>query len=117
MNMIICGIGEEAVRAVAERCACRVCSDFGRLAEGNNLVLQPHPASDAERLELFERMSANADRIDAVIVASGEHFSAVHYSSEPGKFFTVDASDDGAEYELQRIVETQLGLLCAHEGI
>ena len=43
----------------------------------------------------------------------------VHYCSQPGRFFSVsgEAGEEALEYELTRIVETRLGLVCAHEGV
>ena len=57
--------------------------------------------------------------VDAVVVSCADDFSAVHYCSQPGRFFSVsgEAGEEALEYELTRIVETRLGLVCAHEGV
>lgn len=73
-------------------------------------------------LSLYNTMLAREAEIDAVVVCGAENCDAcntVRYCSPPGKFYTLsgDAGDEMLEYELGRIVETCLGLVCAHEGV
>jgi len=54
-------------------------------------------------------------------------FNAVLYATRTDKLFTLGTATGGAvnnavsdqtpEYELARIIETQLGRVCAHEGL
>ena len=87
MKIVFYGIPEEEVRRLAGRYGFVLCRSFGE--------------------------------VDAVVVSCADDFSAVHYCSQPGRFFSVsgEAGEEALEYELTRIVETRLGLVCAHEGV
>lgn len=130
MNIVIYGLDESLVRSVADRYGFTLCATFDEFAgEGRNLLLQPSLKGSEEQLAFFGRMAASDDLVDAVVAAvpCDEEFSTVvHYCSCPGKFFTVNAASEAPEtampeettaYELERIIETRLGMLCAHEGI
>lgn len=119
MNIVLYGIPREHALRLAERYGFETCSSFEALNEGNRLLLQPHLATDEEQLAFFEQMARSEQLIDAVIIGRSDAFSTVHYCSSPGKLFTVnrDADEESLDYELDRIVETQLGLVSAHEGI
>ena len=97
MKIVFYGIPEEEVRRLAGRYGFGLCRSFG--AAG-----------------LLPRYGAS---VDAVVVSCADDFSAVHYCSQPGRFFSVsgEAGEEALEYELTRIVETRLGLVCAHEGV
>lgn len=119
MNIVLYGFSEATARQLAGRFGFGLCRSFDELGgEGNRILLQGPLATDAQRLDFFEQMSRCDDRIDAVVVPAGESFSAVHYCSRPEKFFSVSPDPEeghALDYELSRIVETHLGLLCAHE--
>ena len=101
MKIVFYGIPEEEVRRLAGRYGFGLCRSFG------------------ERLDFFGRMARYGASVDAVVVSCADDFSAVHYCSQPGRFFSVsgEAGEEALEYELTRIVETRLGLVCAHEGV
>lgn len=119
MNIVLYGIPEKHARRLAERYGFGICHSFDALNEGNRFLLPPFLATDEEQLSFFEQMAKYEQLVDAVIVGRSEAFSTVHYCSSPGKLFTVnrDGDEELFDYELDRIVETQLGLVCAHEGI
>lgn len=119
MNIVLYGIPEARARRLADRYGFGMCRSFDDLETGNRLLLQPYLITDEEQLAFFEQMTRYEQLVDIVIVGRSDAFSAVHYSSSPGKLFTVNRDDDeeSLDYELDRIVETQLGLVCAHEGI
>ena len=100
MKIVFYGIPEEEVRRLAGRYGFGLCRSFGEFVAGGGrkMLLQP---------------------VDAVVVSCADDFSAVHYCSQPGRFFSVsgEAGEEALEYELTRIVETRLGLVCAHEGV
>ena len=81
------------------------------------IVFYGIPEEEVRRLA--GRMARYGASVDAVVVSCADDFSAVHYCSQPGRFFSVsgEAGEEALEYELTRIVETRLGLVCAHEGV
>ena len=59
-------------------------------------------------------------KIDAVITVQSECFSLINYCTLPWKFFSVSNSDDdqtNQQSEIAGIIETQLGMLHAHENL
>lgn len=120
MNIVLHGIAEERAQRIAARYGFVLCRSLEGIGDGNSLVLLPMPATDAARIALFARMQRLEEPIAAVVAAVGtETLSLLRYYVRPEKFHTVnaDAEDGLQEYELSRIVETYLGLVCAHEGI
>lgn len=116
MSIVLYGFTETEARRLAERYELTFCTSLDALA-GNALYLQPELATEEEQHAFFRRMEACDDRIDAVIAAPGNALSTVCYCSPQGKIFTLhpDPESEEPEYELNRIVETQLGLINAHE--
>lgn len=95
---------------------------MNEIGGGDALLLIPTMTAPRQLLAFYNTMMAHEDDVDAVIVCGLETCDAastVQYCSPQGKFFSVNGSDDEEtlEYELVRIIETQLGLVCAHEGI
>lgn len=125
MNIVLYGFDERTVRPVAERFGFGMYGSFETFemsGTDNRLLLLSPLRSGEEQLAFFERMADQDDRIDAVVAVSSpeDALSAVHYASQPGKFFTVGAGEEdpeAREYELSRIIETLSGRICAHEGI
>ncbi len=114
MNIILYGIAEETVRPLAERYGLRLCHSFEELLHGDRLLLQAPLDTCRQQLAFFERMTDFEERIDAVVAVSAEAAGAVRYCSQPGKFFTVGGDPEHLQYELERILKTQAGRLCAH---
>ena len=91
--------------------------------------------NEEELLAFIERMAQHDEQIAAVVAAPTEastetpmgDFNAVLYATRTDKLFTLGTATGGAvnnavsdqtpEYELARIIETQLGRVCAHEGL
>ena len=121
MKIVFYGIPEEEVRRLAGRYGFGLCRSFGEFVAGGGreMLLQPLLRTDGERLDFFGRMARYGASVDAVVVSCADDFSAVHYCSQPGRFFSVsgEAGEEALEYELTRIVEPRLGLVCAHEGV
>lgn len=115
MNIILYGLAAETVRPLAERYGLRLCDSFAELLRDEGLLLQAPLNTGEEQLAFFERMNDFEERIDAVVAVPAEALSAVRYCSQPGKFFTLDGDPDALRYELDRILKTQLGRICAHE--
>ncbi|MDE6857563.1 MAG: hypothetical protein K2J33_02330 [Alistipes sp.] len=117
MNIIVYGIAEPTVRAVAARYGFDVRERFECRAETNSMVILPHLAGDDRHLEFMTDMERHAELIDAVVAAPGETAAAVCYYAPQGKLFTVAPDDEHAADELSLIVESLAGLICAHEGV
>lgn len=118
MNLVLYGFPAPIARSLADRYGFVPCSAFEELEGEGNLLLQADLTSGDEQLAFLQRMERYADRIDAVIAVPCETLSTVYYCSQPGRFFTVGADDEQTQqYELSRIIETSLGMICAHEGI
>ena len=112
MNIVMYGFELDTVRGIAEEYGFTLCGshrDFGRT--GNRIFLQSRRLSAAEEYEFIKALEDSADNIDTVIASD-----AVTCCMQPWKFFSIDASDE-PEYEIRRIIESHLGLICAHEGI
>ena len=107
---------------------------IGGAADGI-LLPKTRTADDAVRLghyltalEQRDGVTLGATRIIAVSTETpmGD-FNAVLYATRTDKLFTLGTATGGAvnnavsdqtpEYELARIIETQLGRVCAHEGL
>ena len=104
MNIVLYGISEELAQRTAMHYGFALCRPFETgTEEENRFWLQP-------RLE----------------TPMGD-FNAVLYATRTDKLFTLGTATGGAvnnavsdqtpEYELARIIETQLGRVCAHEGL
>ncbi|MBP3356837.1 MAG: hypothetical protein J6K95_06745 [Rikenellaceae bacterium] len=121
MNIVMYGFGMNDVRPLAERYGFSLCDSFESLENGHRILLQEELATREKQLTFFENMADYDRLIDAVIcVPNCASASTVYYCSRPDKFFTVDAGGEDPDYtthELVRIIETQLGLLCAHECV
>ncbi len=114
------GIPEGQARRTAERYGLTLCRSFDNAADENYLLLQHKLVTEEEQLDFFSRMMQHEHTIDAVIVMHADSLSTVHYSSQPGKFFSVNGDAENEEKldeEISGIIETSLGYLCAHEGI
>ena len=116
MNIVLYGFADETALRLAGRHGFTLCRTLDRLHDGHCLIASPGFPDDAARRTFLDRMLRDADRIDAVVAAvAGEDFGAVRYCAPPGAFHAADAEDP--DTELERIVRSKLGLLCAHEGI
>lgn len=118
MNIVLSGFTATCAAHIAERYHLKLRHSLDEL-DNNCIILLPRMESEEQRLQLFGHMAEYEDRIDAVIGIQGDDFSTVHYCSQPGKFFSVNGSDDDqvVEEELSGIIETKLGNICAHEGL
>lgn len=122
MTIVLYGIPAEIAGRIAERYALKSIYSLEEIGSAGSLLLVPPMASPRRLLEFYNAMMAHEDDIDAVIVCGLEACDAastVQYCSPQGKFFSIsgDAGEEEMEYELTRIIETHLGLICAHEGI
>lgn len=118
MNIIVYGIAEPAVLAVAARYGLGVRRDFAAFGESDAIVILPPLTDDSLRLRLVTDMERCGGRIDAVVAAQCETASTVCCCAPQGKLFTVAPGDgEHAAEELSRIVESLAGLICAHEGL
>ena len=113
MNIVLYGISEELAQRTAMHYGFALCRPFETgTEEENRFWLQP-------RLE-------NEEELLATETPMGD-FNAVLYATRTDKLFTLGTATGGAvnnavsdqtpEYELARIIETQLGRVCAHEGL
>ena len=85
---------------------------IGRISQKEFNRIVPNCIIEVEDKETaIKALEDSADNIDTVIASD-----AVTCCMQPWKFFTIDASDE-PEYEIRRIIESHLGLICAHEGI
>ena len=118
MNIVMYGFELDAAWDILEKYGftlCRNHTDFDRT--GNGILLQSRISSEEEKYEFFNSWEDFADNIDTVIVPLSEGMSDVgHCCTQPWKLFVIDTSDE-PEYEISRIIESHLGLICAHEGI
>ena len=119
MNIVLYGISEELAQRTAMHYGFALCRPFETgTEEENRFWLQPRVESEEELLAFIERMAQHDEQIAAVVAAPTEastetpmgDFNAVLYATRTDKLFT-------PEYELARIIETQLGRVCAHEGL
>lgn len=119
MNIVMYGFEPDTVRDIAEEYGFVLCcryEDFRR--SENGMLLQCRVSSEAEGRELMRALEDFADDIDTVIAAlPQESGDIIHYCPQPWKLFAIDVSDEEPEYEIGRIIESHLGLICAHEGI
>ena len=119
MNLVLYGFSEAQVARLVARYGFAVCRSFEEFGAERCLLASPRLGSERLRCDFFERMIDNDARIDAVVVLQDDSFGVLRYGSQPGKFFSVgcDAEEEQLEWELDRIVCSRLGLLCAHEGV
>lgn len=118
MNIIVYGIAEPAVRAVAARYGFDIRRRFEGLGASDVIVMLPHPTGADRHLELVTDMERHAQAVDAVVAAPGDAFATICCCAQQGNLFTVAPDDDEhAADELSRIVESLAGLICAHEGV
>ena len=112
------GLPEEIVGRMAEHYGFAIRKSFKELDEGHNFLVQSQMLSHREQYVFWRRMDDFYDHIDAVIAVESPMMSTVHYCSEQGKFYTVDASDEETIVcELTRILDSLFGNICAHEGV
>ena len=136
MNIVLYGISEELAQRTAMHYGFALCRPFETgTEEENRFWLQPRLENEEELLAFIERMAQHDEQIAAVVAAPTEastetpmgDFNAVLYATRTDKLFTLGTATGGAvnnavsdqtpEYELARIIETQLGRVCAHEGL
>lgn len=118
MNIVLYGISENIAERIASRYDFRLCHSFDDFGDGGSVLLTPPLDTEQRQFDFFERMSEHSDAIDAVITAQSDTFSTVHYCSSFDKLFSVDADDEERlEVDLANIIETRLGLICAHECV
>ena len=136
MNIVLYGISEELAQRTAMHYGFALCRPFETgTEEENRFWLQPRLENEEELLAFIERMAQHDEQIAAVFAAPTEastetpmgDFNAVLYATRTDKLFTLGTATGGAvnnavsdqtpEYELARIIETQLGRVCAHEGL
>ncbi len=123
MKILLYGIPAAVTERAAVRYGFRPAASLDDEGGEAGILLPVGPVrTPAELLSLYNTMLAREAEIDAVVVCGAENCDAcntVRYCSPPGKFYTLsgDAGDEMLEYELGRIVETCLGLVCAHEGV
>ena len=121
MKILLYGIPAETAGRIAARHEFEVTASLDEKggAAGAMLAIPPI-ASPGQLLSLYNTLIAREDEIDAVIVGEANHcdaYDTIRYGSPQGKFFTLSGDEETLEYEFERIVESLLGLLCAHEGI
>lgn len=122
MNLLLYGIPTEIARRLAERYSLKISRRLAAVGEPATLLLIPPMESPRQLLAFYNEMMAREAEIDAVIVCDPTDcgaVSTVRYCSPPDKFFTVshEADEEELEYALSRIIESKLGLVCAHEGL
>lgn len=118
MNILLYGFDDDCVQTVSRRYGFALCDSFEHLDEKNNLMIQPRIDTEQQQMDFYKLMEQYDEKINAVISAGHpETFSTVHYCSQIGKFYSVDTQNTPEDtcYQLCRIIETSLGLLCAHE--
>ncbi len=127
MNIVLYGISEELAQRTAMHYGFALCRPFETgTEEENRFWLQPRLENEEELLAFIERMAQHDEQIAAVVAAPTEastetpmgDFNAVLYATRTDKLFTLGTATGGAvnnavsdqtpEYELARIIETQL---------
>ena len=122
MNLLLYGVPAGIARRIADRYSLKMARTLAGVGEPDTLLIIPPMESPRQLLAFYNEMLARESEIDAVIVcdpAACEAANTVRYGSPPDKFFTLGPEEDEAEleYAISRIVESKLGLVCAHEGL
>ena len=113
MNIVLYGISEELAQRTAMHYGFALCRPFETgTEEENRFWLQPRLENEEELLAFIERMAQHDEQIAAVVAAPTEALGTA-----TGGAVNNAVSDQTPEYELARIIETQLGRVCAHEGL
>lgn len=118
-NIVLYGISDEVASALARRYGFELHRGFDRIEPRRCLIVQPVLSDDDGRRLFYEHMQLCGDRIAAVIAVDGDDLASVYYSSPTDRFFSVsgERGDEALYYELGRIIESRLSMICAHECI
>lgn len=122
MNILLYGVPTGVARRIADLYSLKISHTLAGVGEPATLLLIPPMESPRQLLALHNEMLTRESEIDAVIVCNPavcEAMSTLQYCSPPGRFFTVslDPDEEELEYAISRIIESKLGLVCAHEGL
>ena len=118
MNIVMYGVNEANTARLAAQYGFAVCRSFEEMSSKQNLLVVDPLDEPSGQEAFYGEMERHADSVQAVIATAQSDLHWLYYAARPDMFFTVnDPADDSEEqfYELQRIVESQLGLITAHE--
>ncbi len=118
MNIVMYGINETDTARLAARYGFSICRSIEEASAPHNLIVIKPIEDPAMRETLYGEMERNADSVHSVITTTRSDLHWLYYTARPDMLFTVNipsGDNDEQFYELQRIIESQLGLLSAHE--
>lgn len=120
-NIVLYGLSEDVAKEIASNYNLGFCTEFEQMGDEGGILLLPAVENNPQSmLDFFNEMEKYQHKIDAVITVQSECFSLINYCTLPWKFFSVSNSDDdqtNQQSEIAGIIETQLGMLHAHENL
>ncbi len=122
MNIVLYGVPAEVVRRIVETFRLRKVESPAEFGEENALLSVKRARTTRELLSLFNTLTEHEQHINVVIVCGClecETANMVRYSTAKGKYHSIAGGPDleAQEYEIERIIQSHLGLICAHEGV